>query len=147
MFLMKLRRAMPTFALDRKRGRFRSWLWLVTMNALADWGRERAGQERLVAGLRELPRAEDPSASVVVAEDFEREHRRRVLAHAMGKIKAESDATTWACFVGRALRQRPAAEVAKELGLTTGAVYTNTSRVLSRLRECCADFEEELGGE
>src|SRR5262245_60942245 len=42
----RLLHALPGFQWDRSRGGFRSWLWRVTMNAVADWARRQRRQER-----------------------------------------------------------------------------------------------------
>ncbi|MBM4091287.1 MAG: sigma-70 family RNA polymerase sigma factor, partial [Planctomycetes bacterium] len=34
-------RKLPGFQLDRTRGRFRTWLWRITQNAVTDWARKR----------------------------------------------------------------------------------------------------------
>jgi RNA polymerase sigma factor (sigma-70 family) len=36
--------AIPNFDLDRERGKFRSWLWNVSRNAVVDWARQRKRQ-------------------------------------------------------------------------------------------------------
>lgn len=42
--------AMAQFEFDSQRGRFRTWLWRVTQNALADWVKLRATQNRAEQG-------------------------------------------------------------------------------------------------
>jgi DNA-directed RNA polymerase specialized sigma24 family protein len=50
-------------------------------------------------------------------------------------IRGEFEPRTWAAFWGVAAEGRSAKDVAKELGMRDGAVYTAKSRVLKRLRE------------
>jgi RNA polymerase sigma factor (sigma-70 family) len=45
--------ALANFEFDAQRGRFRTWLWRVVHNALADWGRYRATRERAERGWRD----------------------------------------------------------------------------------------------
>src|SRR4051794_16340254 len=44
--LVKLHHVLPDFQFDRARGRFRTWLWQVTSNAIADWARARKRHAR-----------------------------------------------------------------------------------------------------
>jgi len=42
-----LLRKLPTFELDRSRGRFRTWLWRVTRNAVIDAARDSQQQDHV----------------------------------------------------------------------------------------------------
>jgi RNA polymerase sigma-70 factor (ECF subfamily) len=137
---IRLLKALPTFELDRRRGRFRTWLWQVTMSALIDWQRKAGQQPPPVGTLPDAPAPADrePEAAWCQA------HKQRVLEYVLEQVRAESQPKTWACFEQRVLRGRTAADVAAELGLTANAVKVNASRVLARVRERCAEFEEDL---
>jgi RNA polymerase sigma factor (sigma-70 family) len=134
----RLLKALPTIELDRARGRFRTWLWQVTTSAVAD--RARRGRHRAEAEREWLVRREDPDDQA----EWDRLFRRRVLDHALERVRAASNPKTWACFEEHVLKTRPAAEVAGELGMTANAVYVNSSNVLSRVRARCAECLEEL---
>jgi RNA polymerase sigma-70 factor (ECF subfamily) len=41
---VRILKALPTFALDRGRGRFRTWLWQVTSSAIVDRARREEGE-------------------------------------------------------------------------------------------------------
>jgi RNA polymerase sigma-70 factor (ECF subfamily) len=144
--------ALGQFEFDAQRGRFRTWLWRVTHNALADWGRRRAVRNRAEQEWAEQERAE--LNSVVLREQAHEEesdvawdelYRRRILEVVTERVRATTQPVTWACFEGRILAGRPAAEIATETGISVNAVYVNASRVLSRVREECASFQEPLG--
>jgi RNA polymerase sigma factor (sigma-70 family) len=147
--LARLVKALPDFDLERGRGRFRTWLWRVTCNALAD--RARRGRRQALA---EQAWAEDagtePPEAWRSADDREPEadwlalHRRRVLEFAKAQVRSRSRARTWACFEEHVLRGRSSAEVAAELGVTINVVDVNSSRILSRLRTYCRHYLEEL---
>jgi RNA polymerase sigma-70 factor (ECF subfamily) len=142
--LARLLRALPEFELDRERGRFRTWLWRLTHNILADRARRRHRRDRAERARAEpevlgpLPEDEEPDA------DWRALHRRRVLEFARDQVRARCRPRTWACFEGYVLRGRPAAEVAAELGVTSNVVAVNSSRVLARLRDYCRDDLEGL---
>ena len=140
----RLVKNLPDFELERRRGRFRSWLWQVCRSALVDWARRRRRQSRAEdAWLRQL--SESPSESRGDSDSrWASMHRRRVLAFALERVRARSRPTTWACFERHLLQGRPSAEVAGELGLSVNSVDVNCSRILARLRKFCADYLEDL---
>ena len=140
-------RTMPNFELDRSRGRFRTWLWRVTHNAMIDWSRRRQCR----AAAEDEARKETPSAVAAEEPDAEAEflaaHRRRILQFVLEQIRSRSNAATWQCFDLHILQGRPSAAVAAELGLTSNAVYVNASRILARVAEQCAEYAEDLDEE
>lgn len=121
---------------DPKRGTFRGWLYTVTRNKVYNFlsanknrpkgSGDSSAQERLdqLAGKPDEAEAE-----------WELEYQRRLSAKAMERVKHEFQANTWQAFWGTAVDGRGAAEVGKELKMTSGAVYVAKSRVLARLRE------------
>ena len=131
---------MPEFTLDRERGRFRTWLWKVTHNAVINWkriqNRHAAAEEslRLRAGLE----------SAVSQDEFEKEARASVLEAALKLIEHECLPTTWRCFREHILNGRPAADVASELNVSSGVVFAQASRVLKKLRRRCAERKQKV---
>jgi RNA polymerase sigma-70 factor (ECF subfamily) len=141
----RLMEILPKFTLNRKRGRFRTYLWKLTYNALlarARWKnvRERAEQE----WVRRFCEA-DESRSRKDEGIFELEHRRRIFAVVLPGARARASETAWACFHGRLVQRRPAAEIAAELGITENNVYVHSSRVLQDVKRRCAEIEGEEG--
>jgi RNA polymerase sigma-70 factor (ECF subfamily) len=140
-------RTLPGFELDRQRGRFRTWLWRVTHNAVVDWNRRRGRR----AAAEDRAREEAPVAVELGDDELEAEwlaaHRRRILDFALEQVRSRTNETTWKCFQWHLLEGRPSSDVAADLGLTANAVYVNASRVLARVREQCAEYAEELGEE
>jgi RNA polymerase sigma-70 factor (ECF subfamily) len=141
--LARLLRVLADFDLKRERGRFRTWLWRLTRNILADRARRRQRQAR-AEGARAEPEAREPSEDEEPEADWCVLHRRRVLEFAKARVRARSHARTWTCFEEYVLRGRPCAEVAAELGVTTNVVAVNSSRVLARLRDYCRTYLEGL---
>ena len=132
--------AMARFDLSPERGRFRTWLWQVTHNALVDWARHRDVQERAE---REWAVTQEPTA-VAPDSEWEELYRRRILETVMERVRQSTQATSWSCFEGRVLNGRPGVEVAAELGVSVNAVYINASRVLTRVRQECLELLEPL---
>jgi RNA polymerase sigma-70 factor (ECF subfamily) len=137
----KLVPAMAKFQLDSQRGRFRSWLWRVTHNALADWARRQSIRNRAEKGWIDQQPRENDTGSTEEWNDF---YHRRMMEVAIERVRAVTQPATWACFDRKILAGRPAAQVAAELDVSTNVVYVNASRVLAKVREEMAILEESL---
>lgn len=121
---------LPEFEYDRSKS-FRAWLKTVTMNK---W---RNNQRR-----RSLPTDEVGAALLVDpaeldhAEIFaEKEYRQYVIGQALRILEAEFQPPTWRIFHEHLVLDKPAADVAAQLGISLDSVYTAKSRVLRRLRQ------------
>jgi RNA polymerase sigma-70 factor (ECF subfamily) len=128
--LLALVRALPGFHYDRHKS-FRRWLRTVTLNKWRDRGKRR-GTQPLPGGpngLENLPSPEDPDAF------WDAEYRRHLAERALRVMQADFQPATWKACWEYVACGRPAAEVAAEVGLSTGAVYAASFRVLHRLRQ------------
>jgi RNA polymerase sigma-70 factor (ECF subfamily) len=134
---------LPTFELDRQRGRFRSYLWRLTQNTLVEWARRRKVRNRAekewVRKLCEI----DESEGQVLEKTFRDRHCKRILEVVLPQAQATVSPTAWVCFEGRLLQDRPAAAIAAELAISANLVYVNASRVLKEVRRRCAELEGE----
>jgi RNA polymerase sigma-70 factor (ECF subfamily) len=119
------------FRSDRPGDTFRGWLRTITQNKVRDHYRSRPQyavggasiEEQLAKIAADEPTGDGPS-------DFVAELSQR----ALDLIQAEFESTTWQAFLRTAVAEQPAADVARELGLTLAAVHKAKSRVLHRLR-------------
>lgn len=143
-FMNKLRPAMTTFDLDRGKGRFRTWLFEVTLNAIRDWARRRQNHVQAVGQESDFTGPIVPSVTEELSREWEQYHHEQIMQYAMKKCRDTFEPRTWNCFELRTLRGRSGAEVASELGLSVNAVYTNAHRVLEKIRELCIEHDEEL---
>ncbi|MGH7140434.1 MAG: RNA polymerase sigma factor [Pirellulales bacterium] len=125
---VSLVRSLPTFEYDGRRS-FRGWLHTVVRHK---WIELRRGRGR-------LPADDDGLSSAAAADHLaalEQAEFNALLAHrALELIEGEFRPSTLAAFRAVVLDDRPAAEVAAELGLTVNAVYLARNRVLRRLRD------------
>jgi RNA polymerase sigma-70 factor (ECF subfamily) len=78
--------------------------------------------------------AADPDVPDETGLFAEREYRQLLARRAMELMEAEFEANTWKACWESVVSDRPAAEIAVELGMTVNAVYLAKSRVLRRLR-------------
>jgi RNA polymerase sigma-70 factor (ECF subfamily) len=85
-----------------------------------------------------LARIPDEAAS----NEWDREWAAHILSLCLEVARTEFDTGTSRAFELYAIRQRRANEVATELGMTRNAVYIAKSRVLARLHDMFADFDE-----
>ena len=137
---VKLVKTLPGFEYNPVKGRFRGWLKTITRNAVNDL--------RRYQGRRPTVAMEQESCEQSLLEDdgtdWNKEYRQRILEYAMLCVKRTSEPKTWCCFEQHLLNGRTATDVGNELSLNANAVYVNVSRVLSRVRTKCEDYDEEL---
>jgi RNA polymerase sigma-70 factor (ECF subfamily) len=118
---------LPGFV-HRREGSFRVWLRTVTLNK---W-RENLRRQEVTSPADAAPEAAVPDPAEAYWED---DYRRHLVGRAMEIMRAEFQPATWKACWEVVAADRPAAEVAAELGLSVNAVYLARSRVLRRLRE------------
>ncbi len=121
---------MPRFQY-RADKRFRGWLWTVTLNRSRELSRRRIGVPVLLtdSALAEVtPPQEQHSFD-------EEEYRQYIVTRALQLMQADFQPDTWKACWEYVVRDRPAADVARELGISVNAVHLAKSRVLRRLRE------------
>jgi RNA polymerase sigma-70 factor (ECF subfamily) len=121
---------LPQFQYDRHKS-FHGWLRALTLNKWRDACRRRALRPRQAdeEGLAEVV---SPEAADAFAED---EYRQHLVGRALEMMQAEFEPATWKACWEFVVNDRPAADVARELGISVNAVYLAKGRVLRRLRE------------
>ncbi len=120
---------------DRKQGTFRGWLFTITRNKVFNFLSARKIRPRATGDtttqqlLSSHPDADDG------LDAWETEYQRRLAALAMERVKGEFQENTWRAFWLTAVDGVPVAEVARQVGLSAGAIYVAKSRVLARLKD------------
>ena len=131
---------LPGFEYDKARQNFRGWLKTITVNKC----RERQRRRVLAAGQG----GDDGGLSGIVDDAtvqafWEREYQKHLVARALEIMQGDFEPTTWQACWQTTVADRPAADVAAELGITVNAVYVARARVLRRLREELRDLIDE----
>jgi RNA polymerase sigma-70 factor (ECF subfamily) len=132
--LLLLTRKLPEFQYDPSK-KFRAWLWTLARN---EWVRGRVlGKFSASAGNEGLSDAAVEDGLVEVAEQ---EYRQVLVARALQVMQSDFQPPTWRACWQLVVDGRPAAEVARELGMTVAAAYAAKARVLRRLRQELAEL-------
>jgi RNA polymerase sigma-70 factor (ECF subfamily) len=138
--------AIGRFDPNPAKGSFRGWLFRIArnllVNLLAAEGRQARGAGS--TSVQELLEAQ-PSTDAAAQREYEVAFRRRAFQWASERVQAEFTASTWQAFWKTGVENRPVADVARELGLTPGAVYIARSRVLARIRDCVQQLSSDSG--
>jgi RNA polymerase sigma-70 factor (ECF subfamily) len=120
---------------DPKQGTFRGWLFTVTRNKVFNFLSARqirpqgSGDTTTNKLLDTQPDGSDTD------DVWELEYQRRLASMAMDRVKSEFQDNTWRAFWMTAVEGLAVADVAKQIGLSAGAIYVAKSRVLARLKE------------
>lgn len=87
-----------------------------------------------IAALESIP---DPSPppNALFEDAFEKEWHKVAMEDALDQIRREVDPQTFQAFDLYALKEQPASEVAKLLGMSRNAVYIAKTRILARVRD------------
>jgi RNA polymerase sigma-70 factor (ECF subfamily) len=120
---------LPAFQ-HNQHGHFRAWLRTITLNKLRD-------RKRRAALVQQQPLDESPEPALPDGLEayWEAEYHKEVTQRALELIQADFAPATWKACWEFVARGRPAAEVARELGISENAVYLARCRVLRRLRD------------
>jgi RNA polymerase sigma-70 factor (ECF subfamily) len=137
--LAVLVRELPHFEHTGRPGAFRGWLRQITVNRAREFWRAGKCRTAAVGGtdfLNRIQQLED--ADNPLTQHWNEEHDRHVLRQLLSLMEEEFGAGPVRAFHRLTFEGASAREVAEELGMSVGAVYTAKSRVLARLREAGA---------
>lgn len=139
--LVAVSQAVQRWEPDPERGRFRDWLFQIARNSMIRYLTRRrhrpigTGDTRVAELLEQQP-VPSPEETAL----FELEYRREVFRWAADQVRGQVNERTWQAFWMTSIEARPTADVAAELGMSTGAVHVARSRVRSRLRNVVEGF-------
>ena len=140
--LMSVARTMEQRPHDRERAQFRTWLRRVAHNAILNTltrGKpdQAAGDSRQQAALLQVADAGEAS------DLLQLEYQREVFRWAARQVRHEFRQHTWDAFWLTAVEGRAVDVVAKQLAKNRGAIYAARSRVIRRIQEKVAEYQQE----
>lgn len=127
-----LLKELPEFQI-RRRGHFHGWLHVVFKNKAHEWMRKR--HKHLING-----HLSDHYGNETPSETEETEYRKYLTERVLQLLKDSFPETTWRACWESVVAERPAHQIARDLGITTNMVYLAKSRVLRQLREELTDL-------
>ncbi len=127
---------------DPAKGTFRGWLYGVARNQLGKWRRAQgkikaSGDTEDLQQLAEVPAPDD------AADWWEFEYQRQCFVVAAEHVRPQVQETSWRAFWQTAVEGRTPDDVATELKLSIGALYTAKSRVLALIKKEIQTLVEE----
>jgi RNA polymerase sigma-70 factor (ECF subfamily) len=132
--LARVANAVDEFRHDRAGATFRGWLYRITRNLTADYFRRRGKDPLAKATLHtELP--DDWQPTEEESGEFQLEFRKQMFSIVTTIVQSQVKPATWQAFWQTEVLGESVDLVAKELSLSTGAIYVARSRVLARLRK------------
>ena len=146
--IVTVMRAVDSWQPDGREASFRRWLFTIArklslqfiQRATPERGPSRrgAGGSDMLELLNELPEPEHRTV-----EAFDEDYRDSVFQWAAEQVRCEFREPVWRAFWRTCVLNEPIADVAEELGMTTGYVYVCRSRIITRLRQTIEEFEAE----
>lgn len=115
---------------------FRAWLWGITRHKIKDHFRKKANTPNAFGGtnahlqLAEMPESEPENHS----DPMLLTDKDSLAYRALELMKTDFKPKTWQAFWQTTIGNRAAADVAADLQMSVGSVYTAKSRVLTHLR-------------
>ena len=124
------------------KGTFRGWLFTLARNQLSKWRRTQhqpqgTGDTENVEQLAAVPAPDE------AGDWWETEYKRQRFLLASQRVKPNVHADSWNAFWQTAVEGRDAAQVAAELQMKVGALYTAKSRVLALIKKEIEKLEED----
>lgn len=140
--LCRVAQSVEEFQYDPARGSFRGWLFTVTLNRVrklaARQSRQANGTGDSEARLFLEQQPDDREEEI-----WMRDYQWNLFRWAAERVRGEFREPTWQAFWQTAVLARDIDEVARELRLSSGAVYVARSRVTSRIRDEIQSVEGE----
>lgn len=134
--LVAVSRAIGRFAVDRERGRFRTWLYAIARNiSLQHLAKLRVADRASGDPATQEAMARCPDPRSLGSRELDIDLKRHVFLYVSRAASHEFEENTWKSFWRTTVENHSIKAVADELGMSVGAVYIARSRVMARLRQ------------
>ena len=118
----------------------RGWLWIITQNKIRDHFRKLARKETAIGGSTAQMMLAGIAADESLSSCNIRAGHESELARVLETIASEVKPSTWTAFWRTTIDEIDTATIAKDLGISPGAVRVNRFRVLKRLRKALSPY-------
>ena len=128
-------RAAPEFVYDPTKGSFHGWLFTIARNGIRKFVTRKNHSARGTgdSDVRELLETQpNPEPD---EDEWNRELQLKLFYWAANRVQAEFREKTWQAFWRTVVQQEAIDTVAREVGISSGAVYIARSRVTARIRQ------------
>ncbi len=123
-----------------KGGGFRGYLHAATRNGIRDYWRSRRRTPPHTRINDDFDAANpDPSAAA-----WNQEYNRRLLETLLTRVEGEVDPESWKIFILHCRDQVSAKDIAAQFGISDGAVYSRSFRVMEKLRALTVEIDPDL---
>jgi len=133
--LLEFSRAYRDGRYDREKGRLRSWLFGIVYHQLLGHLKKARRRETPASEHSGIDLLGGLEAENTLQQAWDVEWEQTILRQCFSEIRRQVQSQTFQAFEEVALKQRPAGEVARDLGMTENAVYSARRRVTARMRE------------
>ncbi|MEM8710587.1 MAG: sigma-70 family RNA polymerase sigma factor [Planctomycetota bacterium] len=129
---------------DSFEGSFRAWLFRVARNIAVDRLIERSrraaasGDTRVSELLHEVPMSTESEE-----EAFRVEYQRALMTWAADQVRPSYSEASWRSFWLTAIEGQAPADVARQLGVSVGSVYTAKCRIFARIRSVMDNLDDD----
>ena len=127
---------------DGKVASFRRWLGRVARNVVIKYMVRERKQVTGQGGSDFLTLTEELPDASVDAEQARR-YEQELILWAAELVRGEFRESSWRAFWATQIDGRSVADVAEELGVTTGSIYMSRSRILARFRSHIEDVLDD----
>ena len=140
---------LPLFQYDRLKGRFLSWIKVITKHRIFNLLRRRRARIKEVQ-LNHYDHENDSTDHVKVASVeksksiWDEEWEKSVLTIALEEIRKKLNPTTWDSFRLYVLEESSPESVAKALDISINSVYVNKNRVINLLKKQVAAIQTQI---
>jgi RNA polymerase sigma-70 factor (ECF subfamily) len=126
---------------DAERARFRTWLSTIAHNAIIN-ALSRRAPDRASGNTVERELLAEYAPDSAESQMLLTESRREIFQWAARRVRGEFAQPTWDVFWLTAVEGRQIDEVARLIGKKPGAIYAARSRVMRRLKQVVAEWQD-----
>jgi RNA polymerase sigma-70 factor (ECF subfamily) len=140
--LIAIAKSVEGWTPDGKNASFRRWLGCVARNVVIKFMMRERKQITGQGGSEFLTLLEDVADVSINADEIKR-YEQELILWAAEQVRGEFRENSWRAFWETQVEGRAVVDVAKELGVKTGAVYMSRSRVFARIRNRIEEVLDE----